>query len=136
MPCLPSRELLQILPVRGSSYHRHATLLSVIILRLILVCSAFSSFAFPCTIRIAGHLADAYVADINQLKEMVALPLLYPEVFQQFGVTPPRGVLFHGPPGTGMSSFLSSSGPSSAALWLGWLVSLERSLPGVVRLRL
>lgn len=42
---------------------------------------------------LAGH--------INQLKEMVQLPLLYPEVFQQFHVTPPRGVLFHGPPGTG-----------------------------------
>ncbi|KAK5664015.1 hypothetical protein OQA88_229 [Cercophora sp. LCS_1] len=38
---------------------------------------------------------------INQLKEMVQLPLLYPEVFQQFKITPPRGVLFHGPPGTG-----------------------------------
>jgi SpoVK/Ycf46/Vps4 family AAA+-type ATPase len=38
---------------------------------------------------------------INQLKEMVALPLLYPEVYQRFGITPPRGVLFHGPPGTG-----------------------------------
>ncbi|BEI93938.1 uncharacterized protein CcaverHIS019_0603970 [Cutaneotrichosporon cavernicola] len=38
---------------------------------------------------------------INQLKEMVALPLLYPELFQQFGIIPPRGVLFHGPPGTG-----------------------------------
>lgn len=38
---------------------------------------------------------------INQLKEMVALPLLYPEVYQKFGITPPRGVLFHGPPGTG-----------------------------------
>jgi len=38
---------------------------------------------------------------INQLKEMVALPLLYPEVYQRFDITPPRGVLFHGPPGTG-----------------------------------
>ncbi|CAH2353920.1 tat-binding homolog 7 [[Candida] railenensis] len=38
---------------------------------------------------------------INQLKEMVALPLLYPELYQNFGLTPPRGVLFHGPPGTG-----------------------------------
>ncbi|KAL8796618.1 MAG: hypothetical protein Q9195_001008 [Heterodermia aff. obscurata] len=38
---------------------------------------------------------------IDQLKEMVALPLLYPEIFQRFHVTPPRGVLFHGPPGTG-----------------------------------
>lgn len=32
---------------------------------------------------------------------MVTLPLLYPEIFQQFKITPPRGVLFHGPPGTG-----------------------------------
>ncbi|TQN69786.1 Tat-binding-like protein 7 [Colletotrichum shisoi] len=38
---------------------------------------------------------------IDQLKEMVQLPLLYPELFQKFHVTPPRGVLFHGPPGTG-----------------------------------
>ncbi|KAK3059448.1 hypothetical protein LTS18_010855, partial [Coniosporium uncinatum] len=38
---------------------------------------------------------------INQLKEMVMLPLLYPETFEKFKITPPRGVLFHGPPGTG-----------------------------------
>lgn len=38
---------------------------------------------------------------IQQLKEMVSLPLLYPEVFARFDITPPRGVLFHGPPGTG-----------------------------------
>ncbi|EFY98867.1 ATPase (AAA) domain protein [Metarhizium robertsii] len=38
---------------------------------------------------------------IDQLKEMVQLPLLYPELFAKFHVTPPRGVLFHGPPGTG-----------------------------------
>ncbi|EWZ99047.1 hypothetical protein FOWG_02853 [Fusarium oxysporum f. sp. lycopersici MN25] len=38
---------------------------------------------------------------IDQLKEMVQLPLLYPELFTRFHVTPPRGVLFHGPPGTG-----------------------------------
>lgn len=38
---------------------------------------------------------------VDQLKEMVALPLLYPELYQNFNITPPRGVLFHGPPGTG-----------------------------------
>lgn len=38
---------------------------------------------------------------IDQLKEMVQLPLLYPELYLQFKITPPRGVLFHGPPGTG-----------------------------------
>ena len=38
---------------------------------------------------------------VDSLKEMVMFPLLYPEVFTQFNVTPPRGVLFYGPPGTG-----------------------------------
>ena len=38
---------------------------------------------------------------VNALKEMVMFPLLYPELFQQFAIQPPRGVLFYGPPGTG-----------------------------------
>ncbi len=41
---------------------------------------------------------DSYV---HALKEMVFLPLLYPELFERFHVQPPRGVLFYGPPGTG-----------------------------------
>ena len=36
---------------------------------------------------------------IRSLKEMILFPLLYPEVFQKFGIQPPRGVLFYGPPG-------------------------------------
>ena len=38
---------------------------------------------------------------VHALKEMVFLPLLYPEVFARFKMAPPRGVLLHGPPGTG-----------------------------------
>lgn len=38
---------------------------------------------------------------IHQLKEMVQLPLSYPEIFAAKNMTPPRGVLFYGPPGTG-----------------------------------
>ncbi|WP_151953960.1 CDC48 family AAA ATPase [Sphingomonas sp. EC-HK361] len=38
---------------------------------------------------------------IDQLREMVELPLRYPELFQRLGVDPPKGVLLHGPPGTG-----------------------------------
>jgi hypothetical protein len=38
---------------------------------------------------------------VSLLKEMLLFPLLYPDLFKQFGMTAPRGVLFHGPPGTG-----------------------------------
>jgi len=33
------------------------------------------------------------------LKEMVVFPMLYREIFSQFKVQPPKGILFHGPPG-------------------------------------
>lgn len=38
---------------------------------------------------------------IKALKEMVFLPLMYPEVFEKFSMEAPKGVLFYGPPGTG-----------------------------------
>ncbi|KAF1777387.1 P-loop containing nucleoside triphosphate hydrolase [Phytophthora cactorum] len=38
---------------------------------------------------------------IEALKEMVMLPLLYPEFYGKYNVSPPSGVLFYGPPGTG-----------------------------------
>ncbi len=38
---------------------------------------------------------------IDQLREMVELPLRYPEIFERLGVDPPKGVLLHGPPCTG-----------------------------------
>lgn len=38
---------------------------------------------------------------IRALKEMIIFPLLYPEIFERFQINPPRGVLFHGPPGCG-----------------------------------
>ena len=38
---------------------------------------------------------------IEQIREMVELPLKHPELFQRLGIDPPKGVLLHGPPGTG-----------------------------------
>lgn len=38
---------------------------------------------------------------IKQLKEMIEWPLKYKNIFGYLGVTPPRGILISGPPGTG-----------------------------------
>jgi ribosome biogenesis ATPase len=71
-------------------------------------------------------LADLGGVDtvIHDLTELIALPILYPDVYTFSGIQPPRGVLLHGPPGCGKTmianafaaelgvSFISISAPS------------------------
>ncbi|KAK6597921.1 ATPase [Botrytis cinerea] len=64
---------------------------------------------------------------IEELNELVAMPMLYPETYIRTGIQPPRGVLLHGPPGCGKTmianafaaeigvSFIPISAPSLVA---------------------
>ena len=38
---------------------------------------------------------------VQRIREMIELPLKYPEIFERLGVQPPKGVFLYGPPGTG-----------------------------------
>lgn len=49
------------------------------------------------TFKDVGGLSDA----IGKVREIVQLPLKHPEIFFRLGIDPPRGVLLHGPSGTG-----------------------------------
>ncbi|ETK93651.1 hypothetical protein L915_03205, partial [Phytophthora nicotianae] len=40
---------------------------------------------------------------LQEVRELIEYPLTHPEVYAHLGVEPPRGVLLHGPPGTGKS---------------------------------
>jgi len=39
--------------------------------------------------------------EIQRIREMIELPLKYPELFERLGIEAPKGVLLHGPPGCG-----------------------------------
>ncbi|CAG8476911.1 29392_t:CDS:10, partial [Racocetra persica] len=63
-------------------------------------------------------------ACIEEVLELVAMPLAHPEIYLHTGVQPPRGILLHGPPGCGKTllanaiagelgvQFISISAPS------------------------
>ena len=69
--------------------------------------------------------------EIRRIREMIELPLKYPEVFQRLGIDPPKGVLLHGPPGCGKTLiaravahetsayFVHINGPEIIDKWYG-----------------
>ena len=38
---------------------------------------------------------------IAEIRETVELPIMHPEIFEEIGIDPPKGILLYGPPGTG-----------------------------------
>ncbi len=39
--------------------------------------------------------------EIRMVRELVELPLRFPDAFRRLGINPPRGIVFYGPPGSG-----------------------------------
>lgn len=56
--------------------------------------------------------------ELQRIREMVELPLKYPEIFRCLGVEAPKGVLLYGPPGTGKTLMARAVASESAATFL------------------
>jgi transitional endoplasmic reticulum ATPase len=52
---------------------------------------------------------------IARIREMIELPLRFPQIFEKLGVQPPKGVLMYGPPGTGKTVIARAVANETAA---------------------
>ncbi|HIH32002.1 TPA: AAA family ATPase [Candidatus Woesearchaeota archaeon] len=55
---------------------------------------------------------------IEDIKEVVELPLMNPELFKKIGIQPPKGILLHGPPGTGKTLLAKAIANSTDATFI------------------
>jgi transitional endoplasmic reticulum ATPase len=60
-----------------------------------------SDFSHEKTTRTSYEDIGGLEVELSHIREMIELPLKFPELFTQLGIDPPKGVLLQGPPGTG-----------------------------------
>jgi 26S proteasome regulatory subunit T2 len=57
-------------------------------------------------------------AQIQEIKEAVELPLTHPELYEELGIKPPKGVILYGPPGTGKTLLAKAVANETSASFL------------------
>jgi 26S proteasome regulatory subunit T2 len=57
-------------------------------------------------------------SQIQEIKEAVELPMTHPEMYEDIGIKPPKGVILYGPPGTGKTLLAKAVANQTSATFL------------------
>ena len=60
---------------------------------------------------------------INRLREIIQIPINFPELLERFGINPPKGMILYGPPGNGKTMIARAVAHSMGASF----IEIERS---------
>ena len=58
------------------------------------------------------------ISQIQEIKEAVELPLTHPELYEEIGIKPPKGVVLYGEPGTGKTLLAKAVANQTSATFL------------------
>ena len=67
---------------------------------------------------IGWHEIGGLSEQVREIKEVIELPLKSPEIFEQVGIHPPKGILLYGPPGTGKTMLAKAVATSTNATFI------------------
>jgi len=67
---------------------------------------------------VSAFLSSDYVSLTRSFQESVELPLTHPELYEEMGIKPPKGVILYGVPGTGKTLLAKAVANQTSATFL------------------
>jgi len=114
-----------LFPSFGFSNEYRFTVVNVVPKGAVVITENTDLEILPHAVETKGEIPEVTYEDIGDMeevvqkvRELVELPLKYPELFEKLGIEPPKGILLYGPPGTGKTLLAKAVANESGAYFI------------------